>query len=215
MTCLMKKLMLAAAFTTAALCTFSDRSLATMITFTGVVDEIRVHENPAHLMVGDIFSATLLFNYRPGQFGGGGPVSRYFVSIGDFTISGTINNGGQTGGNLVLIDTDPSHGSVFYQLFQFLVPNADPYTHLSGSITLQTPTPNGVIPPIDQFALNDFAMFLDLPNDPLPESVLGHLTSLPTITGLVPDSGTTVALLSCALLGMAALRRCLRDDGKS
>jgi hypothetical protein len=56
-----------------------------MITFTGVVDEIRVHENPAHLMVGDIFSATLLFNYRPGQFGGGG-----------FTISGIINNGGQT-----------------------------------------------------------------------------------------------------------------------
>jgi VPDSG-CTERM motif len=84
-----------------------------------------------------------------------------------------------------------------------------------GSITLQTPTPNGVIPPIDQFALNDFVMFLDLPNDPLPESVLGHLTSLPTITGLVPDSGTTVTLLSCALLGMAALRRCLRDDGKS
>lgn len=207
--------MLAAAFTTAALCTFADRSLAAMITFTGVVDEIRVHENPAHLMVGDIFSATLLFNYRPGQFGGGGPVSKYFVSIDDFTISGTINNGGQTGGNLVLIDTDPSHGSVFYQLFQFLVPNADPYTALSGSITLQTPTPNGVIPPVDQFALNDFAMFLDLPNDPLPESVLGHLTRLPSITGLVPDSGTTMALLSCALLGMAALRRCFRDDGKS
>jgi hypothetical protein len=67
-----------------------------MITFTGVVDEIRVQENPAHLMVGDIFSATLLFNFRPGQFGGGGPVSRYFVSIGDFTISGIINNGGRT-----------------------------------------------------------------------------------------------------------------------
>lgn len=114
-------------------------------------------------------------------------MSRYFVSIDDFTISGTINNG-QTGGNLVLIDTDPSHGSVFYQLFEFFVPNADPYTDLSGSITLQTPTPNGVIPPIDQFALNDFAMFLDLPNDPLPESVIGHLTSLPTVTGLVPDS---------------------------
>ena len=81
MTCLMKKLMLAAAFTTAALCTFSDRSLATMITFTGAVDEIRIHENPAHLTVGDIFSATFSFNYRPGQFGGGGPVSRYFVKL--------------------------------------------------------------------------------------------------------------------------------------
>jgi hypothetical protein len=207
-------LMLAAAFTTAVLCTFADRSLATTITFTGVVDEIRVHANPAHLMVGDVFSATLLFNYRPGQFGGGGRVSRYFVSIDDFAISGTINNGGQTGGNLVLIDTDPSHGSVFYQLFEFFVPNADPYTDLGGSITLQTPTPNGVIPPIDQFALNDFAIFLDLPNDPFPESVIGHLTSLPAVTGLVPDSGTTVTLLSCAFLGMAALRRCLRDDGK-
>jgi hypothetical protein len=67
-----------------------------MITFTGLVDQIRVHENPADLMVGDIFSATLLFDYRLGHFGGGGPVSRYLVSIGDFTISEITNNGGRT-----------------------------------------------------------------------------------------------------------------------
>jgi hypothetical protein len=54
----------------------------------------------------------------------------------------------------VAFDTDPSHGSIFYQLIQFYV--SRPTFFASSDVVLQAATPNGVIPPLDQFNLNQF-----------------------------------------------------------
>jgi hypothetical protein len=216
---LVKRLMLAAIFAAATLCGLADRLPGAMIAFTGVIDDVQADVTPALFMVGDIFSATLSFNYHPHpEFGGGGIVSEYLIMVGDLTLSGTIPTGSHIGADLVAFDTDPSHGSVFYELIQFHV--SRPTFFASSDIVLQAATPNGVIPPLDQFNLNQFLVqlaFKNPPQDP-PKMQLatGHLTSLPTISGLVvADSGASVTLFSCALLGMAALGRCFRPGRKS
>jgi hypothetical protein len=188
-----------------------------MIAFTGVIDDVKADVNLAPFMVGDIFSATLSFNYHPHpQFGGGGIVSEYLIIVGDLTLSGTIPTGSHIGADLVAFDTDPSHGSIFYQLIQLSV--SRPTFFASSDIVLQAATPNGVIPPLDQFNLNQFLVQLAFKNPrqepPKMQLATGHLTSLPTITGLVvADSGASVTLFSCAMLGMAALGRCLGHGG--
>jgi hypothetical protein len=206
----MKTRTLAAMFAVATLCSLADRSAGAVITFTGVVDEVQADVNPSPL-VGDIFLATLSFNYHPHQFGGGGIVSEFVISVGNLTLSGRIAPE-FFGGNLVDFDTDPNHGSVFYQLSQFGV--SRPTFFASGEIQLYAPTPNGVIPLLDQFNLNSFLVQLDFknpPQDPAKRQLAtGHLTSFPAITGLVADSGASVTLFSCALLGMIGLSRCLR-----
>jgi len=198
----MRRRILAAIFGTAALFTFAGQSLAATITFTGVVDQVDAPLNLAHLTSGDQFLATLFFNDRPSPSGlaGGGPVSRYFLRVGDFIINE------KQGVGKVAFSTGPSSGSVFYQLIDFGASSADPYLAGFAEITLQAATPDGMIPPIDQFNLNDFIISLTPPNA-LPESVLGHCTSLPKITNLVPESGTTISLFTCGLGGLALLRR--------
>ena len=150
-----KRLTLAAIFAAVTLCGLADRSPGAMIAFTGVIDDVQADVNPAPFVVGDIFSATLSFNYHPHpQFGGGGIVSEYLIIVNDLTLSGTIPTGSHIGADLVAFDTDPSHGSIFYQLIQFYV--SRPTFFASSDVVLQAATPNGVIPPLDQFNLNQF-----------------------------------------------------------
>jgi hypothetical protein len=121
---------------------------AATVTFTGVVDQ------SSQFSVGDVFTATFQFDPHKGR------VNRYVITIGnELTLSGT------KGGGKVALDSNPAHGSVYYQVIN---PNFI-------EITLQAATPVGVIPPIDQFNLNDFILFA---------STFGHLTSLPIIHGL-------------------------------
>jgi hypothetical protein len=205
----MKTWSLAAIFAVATLCGLADQSAGAVIMFTGAVDEVQADVNPSPFMVGDIFLATLSFNYHPHQFGGGGIVSEYLISVGDLTLSGTIAP--TLGADLVDFDTDPN-GSVFYQLSQFRV--SGPTFFAFGEIQLYAPTPNGAIPRVDQFNLNSFLVQLDFKNPPQDpprmQRATGHLTSFPTITGLVADSGASVTLFSCALFAMIGLTRCLR-----
>ena len=121
---------------------------AATITFTGVVDQ------SSQFSVGDVFTATFQFEPHKGR------VTRYVITVGnELTLSGT------KGGGMIALDNNLAHGSVYYQVI-----NSD-----LTEITLQAATPNGVIPPIDQFNLNDFSLF---------GSTFGHLTSLPIIEGL-------------------------------
>jgi hypothetical protein len=121
---------------------------AATITFTGVVDQ------SSQFSVGDVFTATFQFDAHKGR------VTRYVITLGnELSLSRT------KGGGMVALDNNPARGSVYYQVI-----NSD-FTE----ITLQAATPNGVIPPIDQFNLNDFSLFA---------STFGHLTSPPIIHGL-------------------------------
>jgi hypothetical protein len=122
---------------------------AATITFTGVVDQ------SSQFSVGDVFTATFQFDPHKGR------VTRYVITVGnELTLSGT------KGGGMVALDSNPARGSVYYQVI-----NSN-FTE----ITLQAATPNGVIPPIDQFNLNAFDLFAS--------STFGHLTSMPIIQGL-------------------------------
>jgi hypothetical protein len=121
---------------------------AATVTFTGVVDQ------SSQFSVGHVFTATFQFEPHKGR------VTRYVITVGnELTLSGT------KGGGMIALDSNPAHGSVYYQVI-----NSD-----LTEITLQAATPNGVIPPIDQFNLNDFSLFA---------STFGHLTGLPIIQGL-------------------------------
>ena len=126
---------------------------AATITFTGVVDQ------SSQFSVGDVFTATFQFNPHKGR------VTRYVITVGnELTLSGT------KGGGMIALDDNLAHGSVYYQVIS---------SDLT-EITLQAATPNGVIPPIDQFNLNDFDLFATT----FGASTFGHLTSLPIIQGL-------------------------------
>jgi hypothetical protein len=200
----MKKLMLAVACNVAVLCPFGGQSFAASVTFTGVIDEIRGH--PPQITVGDAFSAMFFFHPNPpdtfGEFGG--TIGRYSITVGDFTFSGTEKFYGG-----VEFLTDPSQGSVLYQLFPtFYAPisSLPPYDAASVEITLQTGTGHG-IPPLDQFALNDLGIGFHSPNIPGPDDAFGHLTSFPTFDlTQVPDNGASASLLSCGLAALAVLR---------
>jgi hypothetical protein len=209
----MKRLILATLFSAAALSSFPDRSLASAITFTGVVDQVQAPFNPVHFMIGDTFSGTFFFNSGPPDVFGNvfGPITHYSVTVGGLSFSGTPGGGG----DLVTLGTDPSQGSVFYQVVSLLAPNPGPYAFANVDLTMQAATPNGVIPPVGQFNLNDFAINFFSPNRPLPDDVFGHMTSLPTFNLTVPEGGTSMTLLSCGLTGLAVLRCCLRRKSTS
>jgi hypothetical protein len=132
-----------------ALAAVSAVQAATTITFTGVVDQ------SSQFSVGDVFTATFQFDPHKGR------VIRYLITVGN-----ELNMSGTKGGGMVTMDSNPAHGSVYYQVINsnFI------------DITLEAATPNGVIPPIGQFNLNDFDLFA--------RSTFGHLTSLPIIQGL-------------------------------
>jgi hypothetical protein len=160
-----------------------------------------------HLVVaiGDTFSGIFSFHPNPpdtfGRFGG--QIDRYSIMVGEFTVSGTtIDNGG------VVFLTDPSQGAVFYQVVSLSAPLSGQYGRLFTEVTLQAGTPGGVMPPLDQFNLNDFDVGLQLANNPdLFDSVFGHLTNFPTFNlNQVPDEGTSVMLLCCGLATLAVLR---------
>lgn len=136
----MKKLI--AAFL--SLC-FAVTLQAGVVTFQGVVDEVRP---PSQFEVGDTFTGTFVYN----------PHSR-IISWFEIKIGRTSFSGKRLGGMFVFDDA-PISGSVFYQVIDLN----------EVEITLQAATPNGVIPPVSEFNLNDFAIFND---------TFGHLTSLP------------------------------------
>ena len=79
--------------------------------------------------------------------------------------------------------TDPSQGSVLYQVADFTDPLSGQYSFIGVGVVLQAGTPGGVIPPLDRFNLNDFDVDLSLANNPdfPPDILIGHLTSFPTI----------------------------------
>jgi hypothetical protein len=135
----MKKLIL----TLASILVATAIQAATVI-FTGVVDSSPIYP------VGSTFVAT--FHYNPKK---GGQITNYTIVIDDVSTHGTKNAGA------VAVDADPTHGSVYFQVFNGSVIE----------ITLQAATPDGVIPPLDQFNLNDWFQ-----NSPRAS---GHLTSLP------------------------------------
>jgi len=148
---------------------------------------------------GSFFS--IRFPYLSG--GVGGFIDKYSITAGDFTVSGRPNFG-----NVAFL-TDPSQGGVLYQVFNFTDPLSGHYDFMNVGVTLQAGTSGGVIPPFDQFNLNDFYVDLSLANIPdfPPDSLFGHLTSFPTINlNQVPDGGTSVTLLCWGLASLAVLR---------
>jgi hypothetical protein len=189
------------------LCAFVDPSLAAMVTFTGIVDEIDGH--PSGVAIGDTFSGIFSFHPNPPDFFGefGGQIDKYSITVGEFAVSGTRNVDGG-----VVFGTDPSEGSVLYQVVDFRAPLSGQYSSIFVDVVLQAATPGGVIPPLDQFNVNVFDVALQLANNPdLSDSVFGHLTSFPTFNlTQVPEEGTSMTLLSCGLLCLAVLWWALR-----
>jgi hypothetical protein len=111
----MKKLIVAAGLSAAVLWTFAGPSLAATVTFTGLVDEIR--GQPPGVAVGDTFSEIFFFDPIPISLGGvGGFIDKYSITAGEFTVSGRAHSG-----NVAFL-TDPSQGSVLYQVFNFTDP---------------------------------------------------------------------------------------------
>ena len=96
-----------------------------------------------------------------------------------------------------------------YSVFGFTDPLSGHYDFMNVGVTLQAGTSGGVIPPFDQFNLNDFHVDLTLANIPdfPPDSLIGHLTSFPTINlNQVPERETSMTLLCCGLASLAVLR---------
>jgi len=83
----------------------------------------------------------------------------------------------------VVFVTDPSQGSVLYQVADFTDPLSGQYSFIGVGVVLQAGTPGGVIPPLDHFNLNDFDVDLSLANNPdfPPDILIGHLTSFRTL----------------------------------
>ena len=112
--------------------------------------------------------------------------------------------------------TDPSQGSVLYQVADFTDPLSGQYSFIGVGVVLQAGTPGGVIPPLDHFNLNDFDVDLSLANNPdfPPDILIGYLTSFPTLNlNQVPDGGTSVTLLCWGLVSLAVLRCWRRASG--
>jgi len=202
----MKRLIFAAGFGAAVLWTFVNPLPAATVTFTGLVDEIQ--GQPPGVAIGDTFSGIFFFDPIPISLGGvGGFIDKYSITAGDFTVSGRPNFG-----NVAFL-TDPSQGGVLYQVFNFTDPLSGHYDFMNVGVTLQAGTSGGVIPPFDQFNLNDFYVDLSLANIPdfPPDSLFGHLTSFPTINlNQVPDGGTSMTLLCWGLASLVVLRWGLR-----
>ncbi len=176
----------------------AGQSRATTITFTGVID--RADSSFGLFTVGDSFSAT--FHFRNNPDFEGGPISRYSIAAGDYISSGVAHRGA------VIFIPDPSP-AILYQVFQYISRSASsPYTGISGEIVLQTGTTNGVVPPLEDFDLNDFVFAFDVPNNPeANEGIFGHLTTFPTVANAVPDNDSTVMSLGLAILSGVLLRR--------
>ena len=116
----------------------------------------------------------------------------------------------------MVVVTDPSQGGVLYQVADFTDPLSGHYDFMTVGVTLQAGTSGGVIPPFDQFNLNDFGVDLSLANNPdfPPDILIGHLTSFPTLNlNQVPDGGTSVTLLCWGLVSLAVLRCWRRASG--
>ena len=206
----MKRLIVAAGFSVALLWTFVDSSLAATVTFTGIVDGIE--GQPPGVAIGDTFSGIFFFDPIPISLGGvGGFIDKYSITAGEFTVSGRAHSG-----NVAFL-TDPSQGSVLYQVFNFTDPLSGQYDFMTFEVVLQAGTSGGVIPPLDQFNENDFDIDLSLANPPdFPDDqVFGHLTSFPTINlNQVPDGGMSVALLFWGIASLAVLRCWRRPAGR-
>ncbi len=142
----MKKLTVALA---TAMLVFTGWVQAATITFTGVVDR------SVQFPVGSTITAT--FKYNPKK---AGAINHYTITIDETVISG----GQKTNPGNVALGTDPTQGSVYYQIFNGSVIE----------ITLQAGTPDGVIPPLELFNLNDWVLN--------GTQTSGHMTSLPVIT---------------------------------
>ena len=117
---------------------------ASTIIFTGVVDSV----NPgSQFEPGDAFVAR--FSYYPHQ--------PHFVNHATIIVGEQMFRFYADGATRVSYDTDACSGSVFYQIVDSL------YV----SITLQCATPDCVVPPLEQFNLNDFTFMFN---------TFGHLT---------------------------------------
>src|SRR5947207_4811066 len=120
-------------------------------------------------------------------------MTRYSISIGDFMFSGT-----QSGGANVVLVLDPSGGAIVYAITPADFPH--PYAAAGFDLALQASTPNGVIPPIEQFNLKEFGLAFRSPNDAtgFPDDAFGHVTKFPTLDlRNMPEGGTSMTLLSC------------------
>jgi hypothetical protein len=117
---------------------------ASTIIFTGVVDSV----NPdSQFQPGDAFVAK--FTYYPHE--------PHFVNHATIIVGEQVFRFYADGGTRVSDDIDACSGSVFYQIVD------SPYVE----ITLQAATPDCVVPPREQFNLNDFTFMFN---------TFGHLT---------------------------------------
>ena len=116
---------------------------ASTITFTGVVDSV----NPgSQFQRGDAFVAKFTYN----------PIT-HFVNQATIIVGEQVFLFHADGGTRVSYDINACSGSVFYQI------NDSQYV----SITLQAATPDCVVPPLEQFNLNEFTFMFN---------TFGHLT---------------------------------------
>ena len=116
---------------------------ASTIIFTGVVDSV----NPgSQFQRGDAFVAKFTYN----------PIT-HFVNQATIIVGEQVFLFHADGGTRVYYDINACSGSVFYQI------NDSQYV----SITLQAATPDCVVPPLEQFNLNEFTFMFN---------TLGHVT---------------------------------------
>jgi len=188
---------------------FADTAPAGLITFNGVIDEVR--GNTAPFGVGDTFTAAFFF-FGPPSASLQRPIHSFRMSVGDFSLRGSRPRSGS-----VAIELDVSQTNLLYQIFQARTHNGPaPYNGSITDIALSDPAIGGVIPPFDQLLENFFVVSLDFGGRNPPESdvAIGHLTSFPEIRATsghpFPENGSAFELLGLALFVLACLRTAIR-----
>ena len=186
-----------------ALIPFAGPTSAALITFAGVIDDVRISAAPAPFAVGDTFFATFSFTNRaiPGDPCSQGGIQSFTISLGDFTISGA---GGPDAG-IVALCLDVSKTNLLYQVFEsyaYHVPA--PYLFSITNIVISDPAFGHVIPPFRQLREKSFNVAL-ISGQPQDDFASGHLTSFPTIS-FVPENTSSIVFLSLAFFSLAVLR---------
>ena len=124
-----------------ALLVIADCAPAGVITFTGVIDEVRLSGTAMPFTVGDPFAATFHFVGPPHPSGlFQRAITSFKVALGDFTITGS-----QDGSLAVQIDV--TNTNLLYQVSHAFSPKVDaPYSFSDTNILIYDPAVGGVIP---------------------------------------------------------------------
>jgi hypothetical protein len=198
LSCSMKCRLFAA--TLGALLVIAECASAGLITFTGVIDEVRLSGSPMPFSVGDPFSASFHFVGPPDPSG----IFQRAITSFEVALGNSIITGFQDGSLFVQVNV--TNTNLLYQVVHATSSDVfTPYTFSDTDILIYDPAVGGVVPPFDQLSINFFDVALLSPQFE-SDFASGHLTSFPIITSTpgpgVPEGGSSLVFLGFAILSV-------------